>query len=397
MSDSAPEPGFVQAYRLYVVIRILFWLAVGPVLALIALTESSASAAANAARIELFSLPSVIPLLAVEGLLLALLVWPAAPRRMGKAFVPLTLGLGLLPLLVGYYWWPAENPLQSPFAMFFFVTAVLIAWEYKHRWVLLYVALLTVFEALVSPWPVRMPWSVPVGWLVLQAVMMLLAGYVTATLALVQRNQRSALAEAYQRQAEANRRLQEHAAVLEELVTTRERNRLARELHDTLAHSLSARSPSNWRRWHRCGTPSRTKRAGCWSKPARPHGAGWAKRAGRSLRLRASPLDALGLSGAIAELAENSARRAGAELSCDLPDAVVGVPLAGGRAGGLPDRPGDARKYRQPRRARSTSGCVWWNAGPTWSSPSRTTGRGCWPRPGPPMDTGYGACRSAPF
>ena len=124
--------------------------------------------------------------------------------------------------------------------MFFFVTAMLVAWEYKYHAVLVCVSLLLVFEALVSPRPFLVPWTVPVGWFVLQGVMMLLAGYVTATLVSVQRAQRSALAEAYQQQAAANQRLQQYAATLEELAISRERNRLARELHDTLAHSLSA-------------------------------------------------------------------------------------------------------------------------------------------------------------
>jgi signal transduction histidine kinase len=40
----------------------------------------------------------------------------------------------------------------------------------------------------------------------------------------------------------AHQRLRRHAATVEQLATSRERNRLARELHDTLAHSLSALS-----------------------------------------------------------------------------------------------------------------------------------------------------------
>ena len=70
------------------------------------------------------------------------------------------------------------------------------------------------------------------GFLVLQAVMMLLIGIRgAATMATVQAAQRDALVEAYQRQAADNERLQQYAATLEELATTRERNRLARELH----------------------------------------------------------------------------------------------------------------------------------------------------------------------
>jgi signal transduction histidine kinase len=39
--------------------------------------------------------------------------------------------------------------------------------------------------------------------------------------------------------AEANQRLREHAAQVEELATTKERNRLAREIHDSLGHYLT--------------------------------------------------------------------------------------------------------------------------------------------------------------
>jgi signal transduction histidine kinase len=39
--------------------------------------------------------------------------------------------------------------------------------------------------------------------------------------------------------AEANQRLRDHAAQVEELATTKERNRLAREIHDSLGHYLT--------------------------------------------------------------------------------------------------------------------------------------------------------------
>jgi signal transduction histidine kinase len=47
-----------------------------------------------------------------------------------------------------------------------------------------------------------------------------------------QREQRAVLAE-------TNRKLARYAATTEQLIASQERNRLARELHDTLAHSLS--------------------------------------------------------------------------------------------------------------------------------------------------------------
>jgi signal transduction histidine kinase len=328
MRERAPEPGFVQAYRLFVAIRIMFWLVVGPVLVLIELAGNpslSPEQVANQPLIQQLALPNIAPLIFLEVLLLVLLSWPEAPHRLGRWFVPLTLLIGIVPLLVGYYWWPAENPLQSPFVMFFFVTVLLIAWEYQYRYVFAYVAGLTFYQALVSPWPTQVPWTVPVGWLVLQGVMMLLVGYVTATLVSVQREQRSALAEAYRQQAEANEQLQQYATTLEELSISRERNRLARELHDTLAHSLSALTvqleavSALWstrpdRARHLLDQASETARTGL-------------AEARRALQaLRASPLQDLGLILAVRELAEAAAKRSGAQLDLSLPDSLARCP-----------------------------------------------------------------------
>jgi signal transduction histidine kinase len=322
MRETAPEPGFVQAYRLFVGIRILFWLAVGPVLVLIELAGNpnlSPAQVANQRLIQQLAFPNIAPLLFLEVLLLGLLSWPVAPLRLGRWFVPLTLLIGIVPLLIGYYWWPAENPLQSPFTMFFFVTVLLIAWEYQYRYVFAYVFGLTVYQALVSPWPTHVPWTVPVGWLVLQGVMMLLVGYVTATLVSVQREQRTALARAYQQQAEANEQLQQYATTMAELSISRERNRLARELHDTLAHSLSALTvqlEAVNALWNT--RPERARRMLEQASETARTGLAEARRALQDLR--ASPLQDLGLVLALRELAEAAAKRSGARLELALPE-----------------------------------------------------------------------------
>ncbi|HEX9114989.1 MAG TPA: histidine kinase, partial [Anaerolineae bacterium] len=321
MTETTPEPGFVQAYRLFMVIRLLFWVAVGPVLVLLALAGDpnvTAQQAADQALIRRLTVPNVLPVLAIEILLLGLLLWPQGPRRLGRAFVPVTVGIGLVPLLLGYYWWPALNPLQSPFVMFFFVTALLVAWEYRYRSVFFYVAGLSIFEALVSPRPPGVIWTVPVGWLVLQAVMMLLAGYVTATLVSVQREQRAALARSYEMQAAANRRLQAYAATLEELTVSRERNRIARELHDTLAHSLSALTvqleaiAAVW-----STQPGQARRMVDQAGETARSGLDEARRALQALR--ASALEELGLIEAVRKLAQDAARASGARLELSLP------------------------------------------------------------------------------
>ena len=75
----------------------------------------------------------------------------------------------------------------------------------------------------------------PVFVLVIQTITFLLVGYYISVLVRQLRQQNESLAQ-------ANARLADHAATLEELTISRERNRMARELHDTLAHTLSALS-----------------------------------------------------------------------------------------------------------------------------------------------------------
>ena len=325
MRDATPEPGFIPAYRFFVLIRILFWLAVGPVLIVLQLAGDPVIVGdplAGERLIRSLTLPNVAPLLIVDVLLLALLTWPTA-QQLGGWFVPLTLGLGLLPLLAGYYLWPAVNPLQSPFTMFFFVSAMLVAWEYKYRYLYAYVFILTLYQTLVSPWSGNVPWTAPAGFLILQAVTMVLAGSVTATLATVQAAQRADLSEAYQRQAAANARLQQHAATLEKLATSRERNRLARELHDTLAHSLSAvtlQIEAVRALWPT--QPEKAQRILAQADETARTGLAEARRALQALR--ASPLEDLGLAQAVRELAETAAARTGAELAIHIPESVAG-------------------------------------------------------------------------
>lgn len=316
MSDKGPEPGFVQAYRLFVVVRILFWTVIGPILVVVELAANPELTPAQLSAIPLverFTMPSVAPVLVVEAALLALLVIPQLRRRLRGWFVPLTLLVGIGPLLLGYSWWPSENPLQSPFAMFYFVMLILVAWQYGYRFVLLSVFALSVYQTLLYSLPARVPWTAWLGWLLLQGAMMLLVGYVVATFVTVQREQRRALAEAYEQQAFIARRLQRHAATVEELAISRERNRLARELHDTLAHSLSAVTVQLEAARSLWGTSAdKARRMLEQADETARTGLTEARRALQDLR--ASPLADLGLALAVEELAETAAQRAGAGL-----------------------------------------------------------------------------------
>jgi signal transduction histidine kinase len=83
---------------------------------------------------------------------------------------------------------------------------------------------LLIFEA-ISPWSI-------ISVITLRLPLLFVAGYVVGTLAEQERQQTVALSA-------ANAKLRAQASSAEQLATARERNRLARDLHDTLAHSLA--------------------------------------------------------------------------------------------------------------------------------------------------------------
>jgi signal transduction histidine kinase len=68
-----------------------------------------------------------------------------------------------------------------------------------------------------------------------RSVILAIVGWIENSLVTVQRKQHEQLVE-------ANLKLQKYALTSEKLAQTQERNRLARELHDTLAHTLSSTS-----------------------------------------------------------------------------------------------------------------------------------------------------------
>ena len=127
-------------------------------------------------------------------------------------------------------------------------------------------------------------------------------------------------AEQSQRQqlAAANRQLRRQAIQREELTISRERNRLARELHDTLAHSLSGvavQIEASHALW-----PTNPDAAELMLLRANEMARTGLTEARRALQaLRAKPLQDLGLGLALRAIGEDAAARAGATLQTELP------------------------------------------------------------------------------
>jgi signal transduction histidine kinase len=321
MAETDLEPGFLQAFRLFIVTRMVFWVIIGPILVVVEMAQGSELSPieiTNLSLIERLTLPNIAPILAIELLMLLFLLAPQVPRQLGRWFVPVAFAISLIPLLAGYYLWPSENPLQTPISIFFFVTLVLIAWQSMFGWVFAYVVGVTIYQGWFSWMLTDWPLSVDLGWLALQAGMMLIVGYIIVRLVSIQREQRAALAKAYEQQAAANRRLQKYAATLEELTISRERNRLARELHDTLAHSLSAAAVQlEAVRSLRQVDPEKAQKLLDETDGTIRRGLTESRRALQALR--ASPLQEGGLVVALQHLAETAAERCGTSLALRLP------------------------------------------------------------------------------
>jgi len=281
-----------------------------------------------------FPPPSAIVTLAVfsllePGLLFLYLSMPALPRTLKSIYLP----IGIV--------WAAAGPILDPYInmnlinlhatsntapellaqvllwrqiILLLIPLVVLSWQYAMRQVVVFCVLTSVLNiALVSRTMLfqEMISSSLLGIIVVQTLIFLLVGQMIVKLMNVQRSQR-------QRLSEANARLALYASTLEQLTISRERNRMARELHDVLAHTLSgvAVELEGLRAMLRLDV-ERANALLSHSLQAIREGLSESRRALKKLRAR--PLDDLGLAMAVRALAESYAGRFdfGLELSID--------------------------------------------------------------------------------
>lgn len=201
-------------------------------------------------------------------------------------------------------------------ALFLAVPLVIVAWQYSFRSVVglsLAAGLLDIGLALLADIEHEQG-EVYLHVVLSRTVGLIIAGYVVSRLVGEQRQQHGSLER-------ANEQLRQHAGNLERLTVSRERNRMARELHDTLAHTLSAMAvqlEAVRAVWNHDQTSARSMI---------DHSLSMAREGLAEVRrtlqaLRASPLEDLGLSLAIRSVAESMADRTGVKLDLDLPDHV---------------------------------------------------------------------------
>jgi signal transduction histidine kinase len=201
-----------------------------------------------------------------------------------------------------------------------FIPLVVVSWQYTMRDVVLYSLFTVVIEILplflfyVSS---RLSFAL-VGVFFVQLITCLLVGNMIVNLMKVQRAQREQLTG-------ANQRLARYASTLEALTISRERNRLARELHDVLAHTLSGVAIElEGLRAVLHNDPEKSQALLDHSLIAVREGLTETRRALQELR--AKPLEDLGLGLAVQALAESAAVRAGFKLDLSIGDNFSDVP-----------------------------------------------------------------------
>jgi len=268
-------------------------------------------------------------LLGMAAFLLLSLTLPHLQKGLGRFFLPVMLlwATGLLgvekywQLIMGTTPTAGVSDLLYVFSLQpeFILPLLLIAWQYSFGVVLGYALIITTLQwglLVAFTTPTNQPWALLPEDYVEYLLVILLIGYVVTWLMTRQRQQRATLAT-------VNQRLLAHAATVELLTVTQERNRLARELHDTLAHTLTALTVqlgAIGRLWD----VDRDK-AQAMLVQADQNARDGVQEARRSLQaLRAAPLAELGLVAALHEVAQAITQRGNLILHWQV-DATIGT------------------------------------------------------------------------
>ena len=233
-----------------------------------------------------------------------------------------------LPLFMERLDWSVEqiNSIHALGLLFVMVPVVLGSWQYSFRgmWACM---------GLAGSCYLAMPFLLPedaftwglyaVRGFVLLGTTLIIA-FIVSTLATAQRREQTAVSQANNKLADANRKLAQQTAVLEQLTISQERNRMARELHDTLAHSLSGTAIQ----LQAVGTllnvnPDAAAVELAEAQQQIKSGLDESRRA--IAALRATPLEELGLAEALHQRCHNLAERNGLHSNCQIND-VPGLP-----------------------------------------------------------------------
>jgi len=258
------------------------------------------------------------------------LSWSWLERKLGKWYLPLALAADTIALVFSNFLvliQPAEVDLFLSITRMWMlipillVPLVLIAWQYSFNVMLFFTIFTNGVELLMLTWVVDeiSIKSLPIiGMPVVQAFAFGTVGYIVGRLMDTQRSQKRKLIM-------ANIQLGQQANTLEQLATSRERNRLARELHDTLAHTLSG-TAVNLEAVKMMIDESQSEVLTMLDHSLRATRVGLDETRRALKDLRARPVEDLGLGLALKNLAGSIAERAGIEMDVRIPANLPNLP-----------------------------------------------------------------------
>ncbi len=267
---------------------------------------------------------------AIPTLIIALLFLPPwLERFLGRSFLAVGLGLSVLfsSLDTAYIFadWSdsrlahlalplelmeplAAAPAVEPF-FFLLIPLVLLAWGYGRQGALLGSTWASVLHVGLSLWllPEGGLSRISVAQTLMRILLLYLVPLIVSILAERERQQHTRLETAH-------RRLRRHAAAMEQLAVSRERNRMARDLHDTLAHSLSALNVQlEALRTLMTNDPAAAQAAVDEIAELARHGLEESRNAIQALR--SDPVETLGLTGALRETIQALQTRSGLQVN----------------------------------------------------------------------------------
>jgi signal transduction histidine kinase len=264
--------------------------------------------------------------------LLGLTFWPWLRRTLQRLFLPLMIllisGLPFVTnqILARFLFDGAFPPTEAVLvrlAPFLLIGLLLTAWQYSWQYVLVFnlsVALASVGVVLRFAPGGRPDLSSGLFSVLAQAFAFLAVGFFISFMVGRMRRQQRALQE-------ANLHLTRYAQTLEDLAVTRERSRIAQELHDTLSHALSGLTVQLEAMKAYWGVDQATARQRLDRSLAAAR-SGLEETRRILMALRAKPLEELGLGVAIRLLAEDGAARGNLALELRLPDSLPLLPPA---------------------------------------------------------------------
>ncbi len=250
---------------------------------------------------------------------------PRIQKHLGKMFLPTAIVLvSALPtfldqIVIRYI---LSGPLPSPEASLFKVVPflltalILVAWQYHWQQIVIFTAVIGLINTGIV-WiyePARGALSSGLFAVMTQVFAFLVAGLFMGVMVEWLRKQQRSLEE-------ANDKLTNYAQTLEDLAVTKERSRIAQELHDTLSHTLSGLSVQleTMKAYWDVDPGTARKRL---DKSLIAIRSGLEETRRILAALRAKPLEDAGLVPAVQQMAEDAAGHAGVELDFGVTDKI---------------------------------------------------------------------------